>query len=117
MHGVPSLSLCGWLLPASIASLKSLKDLKLDKCGSLVILPAQMGALQALERLSLSGCWKLKQLPDGLADIPSLTELDVRQNELRDDHMAKLNEALIANKSSYESDQIETEKLIEIKNV
>ena len=55
-------------LPAGIARLLQLRELRLDWCGSLQRLPDTLGALISLRRFSAIGCELLRHLPESLGE-------------------------------------------------
>ncbi|XVF02327.1 hypothetical protein REPUB_Repub04eG0166100 [Reevesia pubescens] len=68
-------------LPKGIGSMRSLKELYVDKIG-VEKLPESIYRLQKLEKLSLDGCINMKQLPKCLGMHFSLKELHLNQSTL-----------------------------------
>lgn len=67
--------------PDSIADLKSLEELRLEKMG-LTAIPAWIGDLASLEELSVRDN-ELESLPGSFAELKRLRRLDLRGNQIR----------------------------------
>lgn len=80
--GINNASLSKWTIPASIANLKSLKELRLLDCNLYGSIPSAMGQLTGLEVLDLRGNDLTGTLPASLGSLINLKTLELDSNKL-----------------------------------